>query len=65
MYIENNDKFENNIFYNIGFVKGKLEILSDINIPRTKDEMLKIVEEISSKIDLIYIQAKKITENIK
>ena len=48
--------YDNNIFYNLGYIKGKLEILSDTNIPRTKLETLNIIYEIDEKIDLIYNQ---------
>lgn len=50
MYIDN-------IFYNIGFVKGKLECLSDTNISRSKEEYFNIINEIGNRMELIYKQA--------
>lgn len=50
-------KFNDNIFYNIGVVKGKIEVLSNTNIPRSKNEILKILDEISNKMNLIFTQA--------
>lgn len=52
-----NGRFDDNIFYNIGFVKGKIEVLSDTNIPRSKNEILKILDEIRNKMNLIFTQA--------
>lgn len=52
-----NGRFNNNIFYNIGVVKGKIEVLSNANIPRSKSETLKILDEISNKMNLIFTQA--------
>lgn len=52
-----NGRFNDNIFYNIGVVKGKIEVLSDTNIPRSKNEILKILDEISNKMNLIFTQA--------
>lgn len=53
MYI-GNKKAEDNIFYNIGFVKGKIETLSYTNIPKNEVEIL---NEINNKMNLIFTQA--------
>ncbi len=52
-----NGRFNGNIFYNIGIVKGKIELLSDTNIPRSKNEILKILDEMSNIMNLIFTQA--------
>lgn len=56
MYIKDRN-LEDNIFFNIGVVKGKVEVLSDTNISRGKNEVLNILNEINNKMDLIYKQA--------
>lgn len=53
------------LFYNIGYVIGKLEVISDSNIKRADDELKKIYDELIVKMNLISKIAMKESQNKK
>lgn len=60
-----NKVLSDNIFYNIGLVKGKIEVLSDFNIKRDRNEVTQIIEDINIALNLIYKQACELSSNKK
>lgn len=57
--------YVDNIFYNIGFVKGTLEAISDNNIKMKQEELETKLNELIYILDIVAEQAEKLVKTKK
>lgn len=57
--------YVNNIFYNIGFIKGSLESISDSNIKIKSDELGNTLNDLIYRLDIVAEQAEELVKTKK